>query len=108
MQKNYVRLVGFLGFDPELMTFESGKKLLKVNLATNDSYKNPEGEWVQNTQWHQLMLWDNLADKALEKFKKGVEVVVEGRIINKTYVDKEGVTKFSTEIGVSNWLIVQK
>lgn len=108
MQKNYVRLIGHLGADPELITFESGKKLVKVTMATNDSYKNQEGEWVQNTQWHNLLCWDVLADKANEKFKKGLEVMVEGRIINKTYVDKEGVNRFTTEIGVSDWLILQK
>lgn len=108
MQKNYVKLIGHLGVDPELITFESGKKLVKFTLATNDNYKNQEGEWVQNTQWHNLVLWDNLAEKAHEKLKKGVEIMAEGRIVNKSYVDKEGVPKFSTEIGVSDWIILQK
>lgn len=104
--RNKVQLIGNLGMDPEVKTLESGKKLAKVSIATSESYKNAKGERITETQWHNLVAWGKTAD-IVEKFlKKGSEVAIEGKLINRNYIDKEGVKRYITEIEVSEVLML--
>ena len=99
---NRVTLIGNLGQDPETKTTESGKKLVHFTMATNESFKNAEGQRVNETTWHNIIAWNGLADVAGKFLKKGNEVAVEGRIVYRTYEDKKGVTKYITEIVLSD------
>jgi single-strand DNA-binding protein len=99
---NRVTLIGNLGHDPETKTTESGKKLVHFTLATKDGFKNAEGQRVNETTWHNIIAWNGLADIAGKFLKKGNEVAVEGRIVYRSYEDKKGVTKYITEIVLSD------
>ena len=104
---NRVTLIGNLGKDPETKTTDSGKKITHFTLATNDGYKNTEGERVNETTWHNIVAWNGLADIAGKYLKKGREVAVEGRIVYRTYEDKKGVTKNITEIVLSDLVLLR-
>ena len=99
---NRVTLIGNLGQDPETKTTESGKKLVHFTLATKEGFKNAEGQRVNETTWHNIVAWNGLADIACKFLKKGNEVAVEGRIVYRSYEDKKGVTKYITEIVLSD------
>ena len=104
--KNRVQLIGNLGMNPEVKKTETGKKLVRFSVATNESYKNANGEKVTETQWHNLVAWGKVAD-IVEKFlSKGTEVVIEGKLINRNYTDKEGVKKYTTEVQVNEMLML--
>ena len=106
--KNRVQLMGYLGADPEIKIFEETKMLAHIRLAVNDRYKNAKGEWVDETQWFNLVAWSKLAVYAEKYLIKGIEVAVEGRLINKSYTDKNLVKRFSTDIHLSEILILTK
>ena len=105
--KNRVTLIGNLGQDPEVKTTESGKKFTHFTMATNDGYKNADGQKVTETTWHNIVAWNGLAETAGKYLKKGKEVAVEGRIVYRTYEDKKGVTKNVTEIVLSDLLLLR-
>lgn len=105
--KNRVTLIGNLGMDPEIKTTESGKKLTHFTLATDDGYKNAEGQKVKETTWHNIVAWNGLAETAGKFLKKGREVAVEGRIVYRTYEDKSGTTKNITEIVLSDLVLLK-
>lgn len=102
--KNSVRLVGNLGMDPEVKSFENNRKLAKLSIATNETYKNDKGEKVTDTQWHNLILWGAQAKLAEDLLKKGDEIAVEGKLATRNYVDKDGVKRYITEIVVNEFL----
>lgn len=106
--KNSVRLMGFLGSDPEVKEYEDQKKRAKVSLATHSKYRNAEGEWVSDTQWHTLIFWRKQAEFVERNLKKGSEISIEGRLISRSYVDKEDNTRHVTEIAVNEILIIQR
>lgn len=106
--KNKVQLVGNLGNAPEIKTTETGKKLARLSLATNETYKNAKGEKVTETQWHQVVAWGSLASIAEKYFTKGIELMIEGKLINKSYTDKEGVKRYVTEIQATDILMLSK
>ena len=91
--KNSVRLIGNLGGNPEVKELQSGKKIAKLSLATSDKYKDSEGKLVNETQWHNLVAWGKTAEFAERYLEKGQEVAVEGKILNRSYTDKEGQKK---------------
>jgi len=95
---NKVILIGNLGKDPEIQRLESGVKKAAFSLATTEVYKNKEGEKVEHTEWHNIILWRGLAEVAENYLKKGNTVYVEGRIRKREYVDKEGVKRYVTDI----------
>lgn len=96
--KNKVQLIGRLGQNPEIKYLEGGKKLAVFSIATNDPYKNKKGETVDQTTWHKVVAWGNTAS-ILEKYvTKGQQILVNGKLQNKTYDDKNGVTHYVTEI----------
>ena len=102
--KNSVRLVGNLGMDPEVKTFENNKKLAKIAVATNEIYKNDKGEKVTDTQWHNLVLWGAQAKLAEDLLKKGDEIAVEGKLASRSYLDKDGNKHYVTEVVVNEFL----
>ena len=104
--RNKVQLIGNLGMNPEIKIVNGGKKLAKMSIATNESYKNAKGEFVKETQWHNLIAWGKTADIIEKYLKKGSEVAIEGKLINRNYTDKEGIKKYITEIQVSDFLMV--
>ena len=102
--RNSVRLVGNLGMDPEVKTFDGNKKLARLSLATNERYKNDKGERVVETQWHNLIIWGEKATLAENYLKKGDEIAIEGKLANRNYVDKDGIKHFASEIVVNDFL----
>jgi len=102
--KNSVRLVGNLGMDPEVKSFENNRKLAKIAIATNETYKNDKGEKVTDTQWHSCILWGTQAKLAEDLLKKGDEVAVEGKLSSRSYVDKDGNKRYVTEVVVNEFL----
>lgn len=104
---NSVRLVGNVGYDPEIREFESGKKLAKINLATNEKVTLGSGEVVNNTQWHRLVAWGNMADRFEKIVKKGSKLMVEGSLQHRSYVNADGLKKETSEIVVKNILLIE-
>ena len=102
--KNSVRLVGNLGMDPEVKSFDNNRKLAKMSLATNETYKNDKGEKITDTQWHNLVLWGTQAKFAEEYLKKGDEIAIEGKLSSRSYVDKDGNKKYATEVVVNEFM----
>ncbi|UTW66555.1 single-stranded DNA-binding protein [bacterium SCSIO 12643] len=96
--RNKVQLIGRLGQDPEVKTLENGNKLARFSMATNESYKNKNGEKVDKTQWHHVVAWGNTATIIEKYVTKGQEVAIEGKLNNKSYDDKNGTTHYITEI----------
>ena len=104
--KNKVQLIGNLGNAPEVKTTESGKKLARFSVATNESYRNAKGEKVTETTWHNLVAWGKVADIAEKYLNKGSEIAVEGKLINRSYTDKDGNKKYITEVQVNELLML--
>ena len=98
---NKVILVGNLGKDPEVMTFDNGVKKVSFSLATSESYKNKEGQRVDTTEWHNVVLWRGLADVAERFLKKGNQVYIEGKIKTRSY-EQDGQKRYITEIVADN------
>ena len=99
MSVNKAILVGRLGRDPEIRSTGGGKKVANFSIATDETYKNREGEKVKSTEWHRIVLWDKLAEIAEEYLHKGDLVYLEGKIATRQYEDKrDGSTKQTTEV----------
>jgi len=103
--RNKVQLIGHLGNNPEIITLESGKKLAKFTIATNENYKNSQGEKVTETQWHNLVAWNKTAEIIEKYVTKGQEIAVEGKLTHRSYETKEGEKKYFTEVVVSEILM---
>jgi single-strand DNA-binding protein len=101
---NNIQLIGNLGKDVEVITFDSGNKKATVSLATTEYYKNEKGELVKNTQWHNLTLWGRNAELFSKANGKGSKVAVQGMINYRTFQDKAGIVQKVTEILVSEFL----
>ncbi|MEM9647023.1 MAG: single-stranded DNA-binding protein [Bacteroidota bacterium] len=106
--RNKVQLIGNLGNDPEVVILESGSKLAKFSVATNETYKNTEGEKVTDTQWHNVVAWGKTAEIAENYLVKGKEVAIEGKLINRSYETKEGEKRYVTEIKCNELLMLGK
>ena len=96
--RNKVQLIGNLGNDPEIITLESGKKLAKLSIATNESYKNAQDEKITDTQWHNVVAWNNTAEIIEKYLKKGNEIAIEGKLTSRSYETAEGEKKYITEV----------
>ncbi len=95
---NKVILVGNLGQDPELRYTGSGTAVCNLRLATNESYKDAGGEWVERTEWHSIVAWSRLAEICNEYLHKGSQVYFEGSLQTRNYEDKDGNTRYVTEV----------
>ena len=105
--KNLIILIGNAGQDPEIRQLENGTSVAKVSLATKESWKDKDGNWKDETQWHSLQLWRELADRATN-IKKGSLVYVEGKVTYRKYTDKDGVERNATDIVVSSFRVLDK
>ena len=106
--RNKVQLIGNLGNTPEIITLESEKKVAKFSIATNESYKNSQGEKVTDTQWHNVVAWNKTAEIIERYLEKGSEVAVEGKLTSRSYETKEGEKRYVTEVVVSELLMLGK
>lgn len=106
--RNKVQLIGNLGNDPEIIDLEGGKKLAKFSIATNESYKNNKGERVTDTQWHNVVAWGKTADIISQYVVKGKEVAVEGKLTTRSWEDKEGQKRYTTEVVCDELLLLGK
>ena len=106
--KNNVQLIGNLGGAPEVKEVNGKSKVARVNLATNERYKNAKGEYVTETTWHTLVLWNGQAETASRLMKKGAEVAIQGKIVNRNYEDKNGTKRYVSEIRVEDFVIISR
>ena len=105
--KNRVQLIGNLGNDPEVIQTESGKKRAKFSLATNENYKNAQGERTTETQWHQIVAWNKTAE-IIEKFAtQGKKIAVTGKLTNRSYEDSKGQKRYITEVVAQEILLLK-
>jgi len=104
--KNRVQLIGNLGKNPEIKTLESGKKLAKFSIATNENYKNAKGEKVTDTEWHNVVAWNKVAELAEMFLEKGKEVAIEGKLTTRSWDDEKGNKRYITEIICSEILFL--
>lgn len=105
---NKVELNGFAGINPEIINLKNDGKIARFSLATSESYKDKNGEWVKNTTWHSIVMWNTVAKQAEEKIKKGARVTIMGKIVYRKYTDKNGVKRISTEIVAGSFEIGTK
>jgi len=96
--RNKVQLIGNLGNNPEIITLDSGKKLAKFSIATNERYKNAQGEQVTDTQWHNIVAWNKTAEIIEKYLEKGSEIAIEGKLTSRSYDNKEGEKRYITEV----------
>ncbi|OZV70711.1 single-stranded DNA-binding protein [Winogradskyella aurantia] len=106
--RNKVQLIGNLGNDPEIINLESGKTLAKFSIATNESYKNAQGEKVTDTQWHNIVAWGKTAQIVEKYITKGKEIAVEGKLTTRAWEDKDGIKRYTTEVVCNELLMLGK
>lgn len=106
--RNRVQLIGNLGQDPEVKTLESGKRVANFTIATREEFKNAEGQKVSESTWHNIVAWNGLADIVSKYLRKGNEVALEGKLVYRSYEDKNGVTRYVTEIVLNDLALLRK
>lgn len=106
--KNRVQLIGHLGMDPEVKAIENGNKLARLRLATNETYQNAKGEKVTETQWHNVVAWGKTAEIAEKLLTKGAELAIEGKLVSRSYTDKDGQKRYVTEVVANELLLLSK
>lgn len=105
---NKVILVGNLGKDPEVRHLEGGVAVASFSLATSDSYKDKSGQRVEQTEWHNIVVWRGLAESAEKHLKKGMTIYIEGKLRTRSWDDKEGHKRYMTEIVGDTFTILSK
>lgn len=105
---NKVILLGNLGRDPEMRTLESGAKIATFPIATNENYKDKNGEWQQVTEWHNIKAWNKLADRVERSLTKGTLIYLEGKLTHRKYTDNNNVEKYITEVVPYSIRIINK
>ena len=108
MAVNKAILVGNVGKDRETRYLEGGTAVSRFSLATSEVYKNKNGERITNTDWHNIVVWRGLAEIAEKYVRKGTQLYVEGRIKTRSYTDKDGNTRYTTEIVADNFQMLGK
>jgi len=103
---NKVMLIGNLGKDPEVRAIPSGVKVANFSIATTEKYKDREGQMVEKTEWHNIVMWRGLAEVAEKYLKKGSQIFVEGRLQTRSWDDQAGVKKYMTEIVCDNMVML--
>lgn len=106
--RNSVQLIGHLGADPEMKTLENNSKMAKLRLATTESYKNASGDWKEETQWHRVTVWEALAERVGRQLTKGSFVLIQGKLMNKSYTDAQGIKRYIAEIRATAVLPLDK
>jgi len=105
---NKVLLIGYLGNYPEIKVIAGEKKFVRFSMATNENYNNAKGEKVTETQWHQVVGWGNPAEIAEKFLKKGSHIAIQGKLINRNYIDKEGNKKNISEIQLEELVLLDE
>lgn len=105
---NKVILVGNLGKDPEVRALESGVKVAQFSLATNESFKDKEGNWQEHTEWHNIVVWRYLAEKAEATLHKGTQIYLEGKIKTRQWTDQNNATRYTTDIIADKFILLGK
>ncbi len=106
--RNSVQLIGHLGSNPEIKKLDKGTMLASVNIATRESYKDAKGEYVDQTTWHRLVGWGKLAERMEKVLTKGREVAIRGKLVNRSYDDKNGIKRYVTEVNVMDFELLGK
>ncbi|HYQ57878.1 MAG TPA: single-stranded DNA-binding protein [Draconibacterium sp.] len=106
--RNSVRLLGHLGEDPKVKRLESGKVVANFNIATNEIYRDSQGNKQTETTWHRLVAWGKNAEVAEKYLKKGKEIAIEGKLTNRQWEDKNGEKQYMTEIVINSLLMLDK
>jgi single-strand DNA-binding protein len=106
--RNTVQLIGHVGNEPEIVNLESGKKLAKFSVATNESYKNSKGEKITDTQWQNIVAWGKTAELVENYVPKGKEIGIEGKLTSRSYEDKDGIKRYVTEVVCQELLLLGK
>ncbi|MBL7473952.1 single-stranded DNA-binding protein [Robertkochia sediminum] len=104
--RNKVQLIGNLGNDPEIIKLDSGRKLARFSMATNETYRNAAGDLIKDTQWHFVVAWGKVAEITEKYLTKGSEVAIEGKLTTRTYQDEEGHKKYVTEVNCNELLML--
>ena len=104
--RNRVQLIGNVGKEPQVRTFESGKTMASFSLATTETYTDQNGKRVNDTQWHQVIAWGKTANFVESYLDKGNRVAIEGKLVHRSYNDKEGATKYITEVVVNEIMLL--
>lgn len=105
---NRVILIGNLGKDPEVRRLENGAVVAKFSVATNENYKDKSGEWQTQTEWHDVVVWRTLAERAESTLKKGAQVYVEGKLTHRSWQDQDGNNRRTTEVVASYFRTIGK
>ena len=105
---NRVILIGNLGQDPEIRTLENGAKVAKFSVATNENYKDKAGQWQTQTEWHNIVAWRALAERAESSLKKGSSVYVEGKLTTRTWQDQNGNNRRTTEVVANYFRVINR
>ncbi|MGJ8660970.1 MAG: single-stranded DNA-binding protein [Bacteroidota bacterium] len=103
--RNKVSLIGRLGQEPTIQTVGDNYQLVKFSLATNENYKDKTGKWVDNTQWHNIVAWGKSAERISKLVTKGQELMLEGRLVNRSY-EKDGEKRYATDIEMIDFLLL--
>jgi len=106
--RNSVQLIGNLGREVEFRNFDSGSTKASFALATNTYYKNNKGEKVQDTHWHNIIAWGKMAENMNHMLRTGSQVMVRGKLVNRTYEDKSGTKRYITEIIANEFVTLEK
>ena len=106
--KNTVNLIGNLGADPVITKFGNNNSVARFSIATNESYKDKKGEWVNNTTWHNVVAWGKTAELCEKLLKKGSEIALEGKLVNDSYETKEGERRYKTEISMREFMVLNR
>jgi single-strand DNA-binding protein len=106
--KNRVQLIGHVGQEPDVKTFDGGKKVANITIATNDYYINDKGEKIENTEWHRVTAWGKTAEIIEKYVTKGKEIAIDGKLTHRSYDDKDGTKRYVTEVVVNDLLLLGK
>ena len=104
--KNNVRLTGNLGFDPEVREIAKGRKVARMTVATNETYRNANGEYVTDTQWHTVVAWGSTAAQVERLLRKGSPVNLEGRLVHRSFAGKDGTKRYVTEVVMNGFTVL--
>lgn len=103
--RNRVQLIGRLGADPETRMINGNRTMTKFRMATNDSYRNADGEKIEDVQWHTITAWGKIAEIAGKYLKKGAEVAIEGKLVHSVF-ENDGDKKYFTEVTMNEMVMI--
>ena len=106
--RNKVNLIGRIGQKPELQNVQGGYQLTRFSIVTNEPYKDKSGAWQETTQWHNITAWGKTAENIVRVLDKGNEIALEGKLVHRQYEAKDGEKRFSTEIELNEFMLLNK